>query len=376
MGKDLKGKELGTGLLQRKDGRYSARFRSKSGKRIEKYFDKLTEAKRWLRKAQYDDEHSNIAASSDMTVDAWFDVWFEQKKHQIRKSTCESYEIQYKNYIQEYIGKMIISDVKPIHCQNIINELNNTKRLKSSSIELVKIILKMIFQFAVDNEIIQNNPVKVQIPKKEKKERRVLTKNEQSLFLEYTKKLVHYNTYAFVLQTGLRCGEVTGLKWSDVDFKNRTITICRSVDFDKDEKRFIENPTKTESGKRTIPLTEAAYQILMEQKEANKKKPIVLGYHDYVFLNSKGKPTYRTLYDATLQTIAKKMNVESFSMHSLRHTFATRCIEAGMKPKTLQKILGHSTLSMTMDIYVHVTEDETVKEMKKFEDMVCDIRAI
>lgn len=375
MGKDLKGKELGTGLSQRKDGKYSARFRSKSGKRIEKYFDKLPEAKRWLRQAQYDDEHSNIAASSDMTVDAWFDVWFKQKKQQVRKSTYERYAIQYKNCIQEYIGQMIISDVRPIHCQNIINELN-TKGLKPSSIELVKIVLKMIFQCAVDNQIIQSNPVKVQLPKKEKMERRVLTKSEQSLFLEYAKKLMHYNTYAFVLQTGLRCGEVTGLKWSDIDFKKRIISISRSVNYDKDEKRFIENPTKTESGKRTIPLTETAYQILIEQKKANEGKPIVLGYHEYVFLNSKGNPINRVYYDKNLYSVSKVLGIESFSMHTLRHTFATRCIESGMKPKTLQKILGHSKISMTMDLYVHVTEDEMAKEMMKFENMINNVKAM
>ena len=169
---------------------------------------------------------------------------------------------------------------------------------------------------------------------------------------------------------------MTGLKWSDIDFKKRIISISRSVNYDKDEKRFIENPTKTESGKRTIPLTETAYQILIEQKKANEGKPIVLGYHEYVFLNSKGKPTHRKIYDRTLNRIAKDMGIESFSIHNLRHSFATRCIESGMKPKTLQKILGHANINLTMNLYVHVTNDELTKEMQKFESMSNGLKVV
>ena len=205
MGKSLQNKELGEGLSQRKDGKFSARFRSKSGKRIEKYFDKLPEAKKWLRQAQYDDEHSNIAASSDMTVDAWYNIWFEQKKQQVRISTYSRYENHYRLHVQPIIGNMILSDVKPIHCQNIINETNNV--MQSSSVRLIKDELKNLFQYAVDNELLQNNPVRIQIPKQEKKERTVLTAGEEKTFLEIAKNTVYYNTYAFVLQTGLRCGE-------------------------------------------------------------------------------------------------------------------------------------------------------------------------
>lgn len=374
MGKDLKGKELGTGLLQRKDGKYSARFRSRSGKRIEKYFDKLPEAKKWLRQAQYDDEHSNIAASSNMTVDAWFDVWFEQKKQQCRKNTFKRYAYMYRCHIQPFIGQMTLSDVKPIHCQNIINNL--IKDMKNSSVQTLYVELKMIFKDAVNNDLITKNPVIAKVPKSENKERRVLTRDEQDLFLETANGYSSYYSYAFVLQTGLRCGELTGLKWSDIDYDKKTITINRSVAFDKELQRFTENPTKSASGRRIIPLTETAYQILMKQKRANEKKPTVLGYHEYVFTNSKGKPITNSFYDDVLKNIAKKMNVESFSMHTLRHTFATRCIEAGMKPKTLQKILGHSTLSITMDLYVHVTEDEATKEMAKFEDMFEKVKVV
>lgn len=91
-------------------------------------------------------------------------------------------------------------------------------------------------------------------------------------------------------------------------------------------------------------------------------------YRDFVFINSKGMPTKNSTYDAHLEKLTKKAGIDKFSMHTLRHTFATRCIEAGMRPKTLQQILGHSNINITMNLYVHVTEEEKFKEIKKLED--------
>ena len=126
MGKSLKGKELGIGITQRKDGRYSAKFKSKSGKRIEKYFEKLAEARKWLLEAKYEDTHGDISSSTDMTVDAWFNYWItEIKAKTVRWSTLNSYKDRYNKNIKELIGNMIISDVKPMHCQNVMNVMDN-----------------------------------------------------------------------------------------------------------------------------------------------------------------------------------------------------------------------------------------------------------
>ena len=124
MGKNLRGKELGTGLSQRKDGKYSARYMSKSGKRIEKYFPKLQDARQWLSEAKYHEKHGNIGMAANMTVDAWFQYWlYNIKKNTVRMSTFENYRGRYECDIKGIIGDMIISDVKPFHCQNILNEM-------------------------------------------------------------------------------------------------------------------------------------------------------------------------------------------------------------------------------------------------------------
>ena len=374
MGKSLKGKELGTGITQRKDGRYSAKFKSESGKRIEKYFDKLAEARKWLSEAKYEDSHGDISSSTDMTVDAWFNYWISEiKAKTVRWSTLGSYKDRYNINVKELIGNMIVSDVKPMHCQNVLNVMDNNGYV-GSSMARTKATLSAMFSDACENGLIAVNPVtkSVKCPKKPEKNTRVLTLDEQERFLTAARESINYYHFLFILQTGVRSSELRGLKWGDVDFQNRIIHIRRNVTHDSNNNRFITGELKTSSGQRDIPMTKTAYDLLMDMKhqQANRKpKVISFEFADHVFLNRNGKLLPNSNYDRYLEKLCHKAGIEKISMHTLRHTFATRCIESGMKPKTLQKILGHANISMTMDLYVHVTEDEKAKEMQKFEKM-------
>lgn len=374
MGKSLKGKELGTGITQRKDGRYSAKFKSKSGKRIEKYFNKLAEARKWLSEAKYEDLHGDISSSSDMTVDAWFNYWItEIKAKTVRWSTLSSYKDRYNKNIKEIMGSMVVSDVKPMHCQNVLNVMDDS-RYAGSSMARTKATLSAMFSDACENGLIAANPVtkSVKCPKKPEKNTRVLTLDEQERFLTAAKESINYNHFLFILQTGVRSGELRGLKWDDIDFQNRIIHIRRNVTHDSNNNRFITGELKTSSGQRDIPMTQTAYDLLMStysNKIKHNQKVISFEFADHVFLNRNGKLLPNSNYDRYLEKICDKAGIERISMHTLRHTFATRCIESGMKPKTLQKILGHANISMTMDLYVHVTEDEKEKEMQQFEQM-------
>lgn len=166
--------------------------------------------------------------------------------------------------------------------------------------------------------------------------------------------------------------DLKGKELGDIDFKNKTLTISRTMEYRYKVGEWRIEPPKSESGYRTVPLTDEAIRILKAQKEKNSKIKVipmewanqVLEWADQVFLCRKGEPVKNSTYDTALFKICDKVGIKRFSMHVLRHTFATRCIEAGMMPKTLQKILGHSNIGITMNLYVHITEDEKHKEIE------------
>jgi site-specific recombinase XerD len=132
---------------------------------------------------------------------------------------------------------------------------------------------------------------------------------------------------------------------------------------------WLVGPPKSKSGYRTIPMTQKAYDILQyKYAERNIRKVRDEQFDDIVFLNRNGQPLKNSSYDTYIYRVADKAEIDRLSMHTLRHTFATRCIEGGMKPKTLQMILGHANIGITMNLYVHVTEEEKELEMSKVEE--------
>lgn len=369
MGKNLKGKELGVGISQRQDGLYTARFVSKqTGKPVQKYFSKLQDCRQWYADAKFQDEHGGINASGDMTVSAWFEYWIKDiKGDSVRHNTLRNYKERFYRNIKECIGNMLLKDVKPMHCQNVLNLMKDS--YKSSTIYQARVTMACMFADAVENDLIYKNPVSKSVKSnigKEPKVRRALTLDEQKRFLEVAQKSSCYNQFVFLLQTGLRTGELIGLQWSDIDFANKEMSIKRTAEYRHAFGEWYIGEPKSKSGYRTIPLTEEAIRILNAQKAKNKElKVISWDFKNYVFLCRKGEPTKNSAYDSTLFKLCDKAGIERFAMHVLRHTFATRCIEAGMRPKTLQVILGHANVGVTMNRYVHVTEDERKKEVQK-----------
>lgn len=372
LGKDLKGRELGVGICQRKDGLYTARFVSKkTGKSVQKYFPKLQECRKWYADAKFEDEHGNVLISSDVTVDAWFDYWIDIKKKTVRYNTVRNYTERYNQNIKHIIGTMLLSEIKPVHCQKIFNDMAD-ENYKTTTIYQTRITLFNMLELAKENDVIRSNPCKKSVKSnmgKPSQKKEALTISVQKKFLEYAHGQSYENQYRFILQTGLRTGELVGLKWNDIDFKSKTIKIERTMEYRHSTGEWRIGEPKSKSGYRTIPLTDEAINILKRQKEKNKKIQIIpMEWSEFVFLCKKGTPVKNSTYDTALFKICDKAKIPRFSMHVLRHTFATRCIEGGMRPKTLQIILGHSNIGITMNLYVHVTEDEKAHEVKRIEN--------
>ena len=366
MGKDLRGKEIGEGIYQQTNGTYCARFVDRFGKRRTKRSKKLQEVKQWLADATYINEHSDIEQATNMMVDAWFEYWIDIKRKTVRPNTVRNYRERYYRNIQKVIGKKLLTEVKPIHCQNIFTKMAE-EGYRTSTLYQTRITLYNMLEFARENDVILNNPCKRSVKSnmgKPSQKKKALTVETQKRFLQQAKGQSYENQFRFILQTGLRTGELVGLKWEDVNFENKTLKIERSMEYRYSVGEWRVGEPKSKSGYRTIPLTDEAIRILMAQKKKNMKiKEISIEWVDYIFLSRKGEPVKNSTYDTALFKICEKAEIDKFSMHVLRHTFATRCIEGGMIPKTLQKILGHSNIGITMNLYVDITEEQKQTEI-------------
>ena len=408
MGKDNKNREIGRGLSQRKDGRYSARFVTKSGKRVEKYFDTLPQARNWLDDAKHKDKYEvdlvsfDMAADSvlrndeavidfnEMTVDEWFEFWINNIVRDSRNNTIRNHRSQYRLTIQPVIGRIKLKNVKPMHCRKILFDMDDNG-YAGSTMKLTYNTMGTMFKAAKENGIILKHPMDGVKPVKKPKGKsdiKVLTLAEQEKFVDIAKRSHNYNQYMLILETGLRTGELIGLTWDAVDFKNKTITVNKSLEYRHSRGTWEAGPPKTEASYRVLPLTSFAFSILcklydarnsryeaeeldqqLEYKDKLTGEIKFLNMKDLVFVNWKtGMPNKNSSYNTHLYKLCEEAGIKHISMHTLRHSYATRAIERGVNPKALQKLLGHASLQTTMDTYVHVTDDSKLQAVKIFEE--------
>lgn len=388
MGKDLKGKELGKGLGQRKNKYYYAKY-SYHGKKGQQSFHTLVEAKNWRQEQLYLCRHPELrtATSPDMTVDAWFNRWLKDVVGNRAPNTLRNYRERYEHNVQPFIGSMLLRDVKPMDCQMILNAMESD--YAGSTIRQTYMTMGTFFKSAKDNGFIDRHPmdgVRYTKPARAVDDIHFLTVDEQKRFLEAAKGSHNYAQYALILETGLRTGEMIGLTWDAIDWEKRTLTVNKTLEFRYKQDEWRAGPPKTESSYRTIPLTDTAYDILreiydtreyrneskdlstiltfMDRKTGQKRKLVM---RDLVFINWRtGMPAKNSSYDTHLYKLCDEAGIKRFCMHALRHTYATRAIESGMQPKVLQKLLGHASSKTTMDRYVHVTDDSMQKAVAQF----------
>lgn len=313
-------------------------------------------------------EKGTYTEECKLTLNQWFDEWMEKyKKNTVKYGTYHNYSNHYNFYVRNGIGRKKLKDINVDDIQGIYNNLREMD-FAQGTIKLLGATLNGCFKKAVNKRMINFNPVPyAEIPRcKEKKEKYVFTRNEQRQFLEYSKGSYLETFFSVVIMTGMRNGEARALRWCDIDFENKVINICHTMIWVEGEGHRLDMP-KTKASKRKIPMLQQAYIVLYDMKERAEKMGIG-NPENYVFCLPDGAELSRARVEIELEKIEKKMKMDNleighFTCHTLRHVFATRAIESGMKPQVLKKILGHSSLQVTMDLYAHVLGEEKVEEM-------------
>ena len=378
MGKSVKGKELGSGIYQRPNGTYEARYVDRFGKMRSVYAKTLTEVGKKQREKIFENEKQINVIDTKMTLDEWYEKWITVCKSHCRETTKHTYEIQY-NRLRQALGWRKLTSLNLVTLQDAFNELGSDKSRSDCKALLVDILNR-----AVEADLLLKNPalgINPIIDGREKQEKRILSREEMDILLESSKGGMMYPIFVVALGTGMRVGEVLGLTWNCVDFQKRFISVEKTLTYlpgDGKVANYQFNKPKTPAGFRKIPMTQKVYDVLMIQKDRQATITAVYapkeGFEDLVFTSKTNYPLNAANIKSSINYIVNRINYdhkddefyfEHLTFHGLRHTFATNCIENGMAPKTLQKILGHNSLEMTMDLYCHVREETLVDEMAK-----------
>ena len=316
------------------------------------------------------------------TLDTYFKTWIERKKLTSKQATPYRYENWYWNHISPPLGHKRIGEITRSDVLRL--QENMAAKYSPSSVNYTTRVLKIIFNSAIDDRLIDQNPaarakdLKTTNKPATQTYHRALTEEEQLLFLQAAQNSYYYEFFALLLLTGLRHGEAAALTWGDIDWSANLIRVCRTLTYDLNG-HTVTGPPKSASSRRDIPMNEQIRTIL--QRQAQKTVDLLemdSGEHlkaaQRVFfhrLHPDGFLNNRTanieLRKVLQQLTDEGHSIPSFTLHALRDTFATRFIEQGGNPQTLKSLLGHSSLSMTMDLYSQVMESTRQKEMNQME---------
>lgn len=379
MGKDLKGKELGVGITQRKDGLYQGRYKDRFGKYKTIYNKKLGDLRKELAIAIADNQ-LYTSVRDEIKLDDWFKRWVDvYKKKSVRPNTLREYTHIYSKNISPILGNRNINSLVKTDIQQLIKKVNDDGYLYERQ-NKVKVILTDMFARAIEDDLMVKNPTKgVKLYRDKISSARALTIGEQDVFFEFCKNTFYDNLFNVAVNTGLRPGELFALTIKDINFEQKYIDVNKTLVYQKyldDEcKTFHLEPPKTKQSYRHVPINSTCIDYLKRQVElkeiVSSRRPKM--QTDYLFVTRFNTPLNSVIYSDAIRSVIRRINetrnpknqFDFFSGHTFRHTFATRCLEAGIQPKVVQSYLGHATLKMTMDLYTHVTNEKATEDIER-----------
>lgn len=362
-------------IYQRKDGRWVAKYKSVNMlKPCVVYAKSESEAKRKLRELKKDAAKGLVKSTSRRFGD-YADQWlYTFKLHSVEDSSFDKYESAYLTHIKPAFGKMQLASIHSEQLQKLLVEKSQT--LSLTVVKIIYIILSEIFSYAHSEGDLSRNPMhNVKMPKKAtfKPEREIVAlESDEVRAVERIAEMKNKNgrpcimqahALVFLVHTGLRCGEFLALKWSDIDFESRIVTVNKNLsmvyDRDKDGVRIKHKKarikcTKTASGNRIVPLNTKAIAALNSLKAVYREMDIV---SDSVAVTRKGTTLSSDQLRRVLRRVLAYAGIDKpFTLHQLRHTFATQALNAGIPITVVSKWLGHANISVTYNTYIHVLE--------------------
>lgn len=338
-------------------------------------FKTMKEAKQAERNLLLDVEENGLPSNQsdgfqDPTFEELASLWLENYKTTVKPSTFENVRSKVEKMTEEHFKEMKLKKITVAYCQRVVIELSKTYVLYNHYLS----VINRIFKYAVLMDILDSNPFdKVIKPKSRQTQRKgnFLTKEElkeflklaQTATLSYFFPLVHLMSY-----TGLRQGEALALKWSDIDFENKKITVNKTA-VRIEGKQRLQTP-KTKNSKRVISIDPTTLSILKSWKKDQMKIYFKNGKHfegddNFIFTNQRGDWVHIHNFIRYFKRFIADHKLNPITPHGLRHTHASLLFSAGVEPKNISDRLGHSTVQITLDLYTHITEEQRTDTVEK-----------
>lgn len=414
--KDLRGRNLREGELQRSDGRYEYRYFDQNGQKHSVYSwqlvdtDKVPTGKRCkeslrsmekrIHKAQEDG--INVHNADRITLNDYFEDYFAGKR-ELKQSTRTNYRYMYDKYIKDEIGVKLLASIKYSDIRKYYLSLIHDRGFKPNSMEIIHTILHPVFAAAVRDGHIRNNPtdgVMGEIKRShdwDKPKRHALTVDQQTAFVEFVSESATFKhwlpLFTFLLGTGCRISEVLGMRWEDCDFDENLISVNHNLIYrlqDNGKCEYHITTPKTKAGIRIVPMLTKVREALLAEKERQKIigfcQAEVDGYSGFIFYSHIGGCLNAHCVNRAIDRICREYNAQEmqkakedsrepmiiphFSAHNLRHTFCTRFCENETNIKVIQEIMGHADIETTMNIYAEATKEKKISTFAQLDGKI------
>ena len=353
-------------IRKRKDGRWEGRYTAghdpETGKAIYKNVLGKTQAevKEKLKQAIEETQALDVTKAGKYTVGEWMEVWFQDyAKIKVRPSSHQTYQGYIHNHIRPNIGDIPLEKLTSLDLQKFYKKLltegrvdrveakGQPKGLSAKTVRNIHQILSSALKLAQEQRLILANPAECcALPRVEHQEMKTLTTVQLTSFFREARESGVFELYYLELATGLRRGELLGLKWEDVDLQRGDLRVCRQISRINGE--VVEAPLKTKNAYRTLPLAEDTVSVLKEQRKK-------VGNSPWVFPSLNGGPISPDSVLHMLHRVLKRAGLPKVRFHDLRHTFATLALQNGVDVKTVSGMLGHFSAGFTLDTYAHIT---------------------